>query len=121
MKILDLGYSREKIGAALDILASRQGRVQERLGDAYRESLCQLNARLNDYLPSKELRENFQAIKAGLTQFLALEDEGTVEATTGILLDDQEAELAQRVVKLFEGIIVLCAAAEREEGNSGNP
>ena len=86
-------------GAALTL--ARSGTIKDRLTDAYRNYLSQMNA---EELP-EELREEFRACHGALTRERPLRGEDAVRATVRKMSNQEADELACSVVRLFIALV----------------
>ena len=96
-------------GAALSL--ARSGTIKDRLTDAYRNHLAQVNAeQLSDVL-----RAQFRACQATLTREPPLRGEDAVRATVRKLSSQQADDLACAVVRLFAAMVRESASRETGE------
>ncbi|HXW73526.1 MAG TPA: hypothetical protein VEK10_01820 [Steroidobacteraceae bacterium] len=86
-------------GAALTL--ARSGTIKDRLADAYRNHLSQVNA---DELP-EDVREEFRACDAALTRERPLRGEDAVRATVRKMSNQEADELACCVIRLFTAMV----------------
>jgi len=86
-------------GAALTL--ARSGTIKDRLADAYRNHLSQVNA---DELP-EELREEFRACHEALTHERPLRGEDAVRATVRKMSSQEADALACSVIRLFAAMV----------------
>ena len=91
-------YAREKFWQAVDTLATSDRSIQERLAGAALY-LSRLH-RPDEDLP-EDLREEFKALWHELTKEPAVEDEGTINATTRKLTAEQGKALASQVFSIY--------------------
>ena len=95
-------------GAALSL--ARSGSIKDRLADAYRNHLAQVNV---EELPDA-LRANFRACHDALTRESPLHGEDAVRATVRKLSSHEADELACEVVRLY-GALARESAAPLEQ------
>lgn len=98
---MSIDYTWEKLYAAVLILASGTGSIQERLCNAYADSLMRLQDR-NDF--PVEMRDDFEAIQNELTAVQPLGDEGSIKASTNAMTDDKASEIAEKIVLMYDQI-----------------
>jgi hypothetical protein len=100
-------------GAALSLV--RSGAIKDRLAEAYRNHLAQVNA---EELP-EGLRAEFRACHAALTRERPLRGEDAVRATVRKMSNEEADAVACTVVRLFAAMLrhssreALAAHAER--------
>ena len=92
----DLIYTNGKLWAAVGILATHPGRIQDRLSKAYHESLVFVPEPI---LPSY-LKPIYQRVWQSLTSSTESEQEGRLEASIAMLSDDEAVAVANDVVEL---------------------
>ena len=93
-------------GAALSL--ARSGTIKDRLTDAYRNHLAQVNAeQLSD-----ELRAEFRACHAALTREPPLRGEDAVRATVRKMSPHEADEVACSVLRLYAAMVREQARAE---------
>lgn len=97
-----LDYVWEKLYAAVSILASGQGTIQDRLGSSYVHSLIRLMP-VKDEIP-EELRADFEELENALTRAEAQGDEGTVAATMKIISTDEASAHAEKILSMFDKV-----------------
>jgi hypothetical protein len=98
-KRLSTGYAREKFWQAVDVLATSDRSIQERLAWA-----AQYLMRLKpDDLP-EEYRGELSAVMGDLTKEDAVGTEGRIEATTRQLTSEQGTKVASRILSLYTGL-----------------
>lgn len=97
-----LDYVWEKLYTAVNILATGQGTIQERLGSAYMDSLMRLSGD-RDEIP-EEIRSDFEVLKRELTREKAQGDEGTIAATMRIMDPHEAARHAEKIVEMFDTV-----------------
>ena len=85
----------EKLGGAVNALASGSRSIQERVADAWIAALCRLEA--NDFPP--ELRDAFQALRQEATRH------GNFEATAAKMAVDEARGHADRIVALYTHLL----------------
>jgi hypothetical protein len=110
-----LGYAWAKAGEAVEILATSTLPIKQRLRDAYREFLTQLNH--PEHLPEELLKE-FKGIVADLTSTAPVGDEGALNATIKVMTEEKASELAKRILALSDKITWLFALQEHELGGT---
>ena len=93
-------YARQKFGEAVEVLASSNRPIQDRLVSA----ALSIIALKVDGLP-EGLRPRFEALWHGLTKEKAGGDEGTLKATTQQLTADQAGELAREFLGIYEELL----------------
>lgn len=93
------GYAREKFWQAVDVLATSDRSIQERLAWAA-QYLIRLNS---DDLP-EEYRRELSALLQDLTKEEAPGSEGRIEATTRRLTSEQGAKIASRILSVYTGL-----------------
>jgi hypothetical protein len=86
-------------GAALTL--ARSGTIKDRLAEAYRNHLSQVNV---DELP-EELREEFRVCHEALTRERPLRGEDAVRATVRKMSNQEADALACSVVRLFAAMV----------------
>lgn len=94
-----LDYVWEKLYTAVNILATGQGTIQERLGSAYRDSLMRLRGVENE-IP-EEIRNDFEALEKALTREEAKGEEGTIAATMRVMDPLEAAKHTEKIVSMF--------------------
>lgn len=92
-----LDYTREKLWAAVAILAGSTGTVQQRLANAYESQLIRLTP---DDMPM-DMRETFAEIEARLTAVEPVGDEGRAYATTAVMDEIEAALIAESLVSIY--------------------
>jgi hypothetical protein len=97
-----LDYIWEKLYTAVNILATGQGTIQERLGSAYRDSLMRLRGVENE-IP-EEIRNDFEALEKALTREEAKGDEGTIAATMRVMEADEAAKHAETILSMYDTV-----------------
>jgi hypothetical protein len=85
----------EKLGVAVNTLASGSRSIQERVADAWISALCRLEA--NDFPP--ELRDAFQALRREATRH------GNFEETAAKMAVDEARGHADRIVALYTHLL----------------
>ena len=95
-----LDYVWEKLYTAVNILATGQGTIQERLGSAYADSLIRLRGIEND-IPD-EIRPDFEALGKALTRVKAEGNEGTIIATIRTMEVDEASRHAETILHMFD-------------------
>jgi hypothetical protein len=103
-----LDYVWEKLYTAVNILATGQGTIQERLGSAYADSLIRLRG---EELPD-EIRSDFDALEKALTRAKAEPDEGTIAATMRTMESDEASCHAQTIVDMFDVVAKMDPQSE---------
>lgn len=98
---MSLSYTWQKLHAAVLILASGTGTIQERLCDAYVDSLIRLHDP-NDF--PLEMRKDFEAIQKELTAVPPSGNEGSAKASTNDMTDDKASEIAEKIVSMYDEI-----------------
>jgi len=96
---------------AAALTLARSGSIKDRLADAYRNHLSQVNA---EDLP-EGLRAEFRACHAALTREVPLRGEDAVRATVRKLSNHEADELACNVVRLFAAMVREGARADAVE------
>jgi hypothetical protein len=97
-----LDYVWEKLYTAVNILATGEGTIQERLGSAYADSLIRLRTDINE-IPD-EIRGDFEALNKALTREEAKGDEGTIVATVRSMESDEAARHAETILHMFDRV-----------------
>jgi hypothetical protein len=93
----DALYALEKLGQAVNALATGAGRVQERLGKA---AICLVSARPDD-IPDEDLRRGFVGVKDDLAFEPAQGSEGMIAATMRVTGDEDASRIASRILDLY--------------------
>jgi hypothetical protein len=94
---MTVDYALEKLDATLDILTTHPGRIQERLWDAYRSELAEMDEL---ELPA-EIREGFHEIVTELTDTKYTMGAATDKIATQEMTDEQAIEIASRLRDLY--------------------
>lgn len=94
--MVDTSYLWEKLYIATHALATGRGSLKERLHSAYL-SFAHLGP--EDF--PEELQNDFAALEEQMTRVEARADEGTVAATLQAIDDDEAAEIAGKIVDLY--------------------
>ena len=93
-------YAREKLDATLDILTTHPGRIQERLWDAYKSELSELDEL---ELPA-EIREGYHEIVTEITDTKYTMGAATDKAATQEMSDDQAINIASKLRDLYNTV-----------------
>jgi hypothetical protein len=83
-----------KLYTAVNILATGQGTVQERLGSAYRNSLTRLRGMEKE--SPEGIRPDLEQLEKALTREKPTGNEGTIEATIRTMESDEATRHAER-------------------------
>ncbi|GLV61179.1 hypothetical protein KDH_79950 [Dictyobacter sp. S3.2.2.5] len=105
---MSLSYTWEKLFVAVLGMARSEASLQDRLMGAY---LSFHTLRDADF-PKDELRTSFQEITHALTSQPAKGNEGTVQATTSLMGDQEAAELIEKIVSLYDEVAQLLGAED---------
>ena len=97
-----LDYVWEKLYTAVNILATGQGSIQERLGSAYGDSLIRLRG-IEDQIPN-EMRTDFEELEKALTREEAKGNEGRIAATMSTMESDEAARHAEKILHMFDTV-----------------
>lgn len=89
-------YAREKFWQAVDVLATSDGSIQERLAGA-----ALYLTRLQPGDVPEEQREMFTTVMRELTKEPAAGNEGTIAATTEKLSAEEGKKLAGRILSIY--------------------
>ncbi|MEA5617900.1 hypothetical protein VB711_08620 [Cronbergia sp. UHCC 0137] len=108
---MSLNYTREKLYSAVEILASSNESIQDRLHSAYINALIRLHEP-NDF--PEELREEFNEINKRLTEIQATSNEGSVQATTTKMSEEEAGNVAEKIVTLYDQIARKLGAMESQ-------
>jgi hypothetical protein len=105
-----MSYTWEKTYTAVLILAYGTGILQSRLANAYSSALMNLEP---NHFPA-ELRGKFAAIRKAFEQAPPDPIIGMAEASMNMLDEGQARALAEEIVNLYSGVVLLEAAELRE-------
>ena len=95
---MGLTYADEKLTVTVQILATGNGTLKDRLLDAFTSSFHRVRP---DDLPTAEMRRVFIGIREDLSWCEPKGDEGSAAATTRMLDSEEAQRIAGRIFKLF--------------------
>ena len=98
---MGMDYTQEKLWQAVNTLVG-SGSIQTRLRYAA-EYLIRVKGRDEHAFPQAELQERFARVMERLTSTPAVGDEGTIQASTRNLTDEDAEKVASEIFSLFCG------------------
>lgn len=96
---MSIDYAKEKLWQAVDVLATGDHSIQQRLADA-----AIYLTRLTPADLPEELQERFGGVLRELTKETAEGTEGTITATTRKLSSEQGSKLAGRIFSIYTSL-----------------
>jgi hypothetical protein len=99
MKNSSAYYVLEKLGQAIDTLATGSERIQERLQEA---GAINLGPARPEDIPYEDLRRILAGVKDDLSFQPASGNQGTIAATMKITSDEDARAIARRILRLYD-------------------
>ena len=109
---MGIDYAWEKTMVAITSMAASPASIQDRIASAFVDSLIRITP--EEDLPS-DLRPLYEEIRAVFSVTPAKGGEGTAIASARALSTERAAEVADKIVRLYDGVIVERMRADRRE------
>jgi len=102
---LSLNYVRDKLALAVQCLDSKEGTLQERLGEAAMSChILVAPPQLDDAFPSAGLKARYRSWWLAMTSKTAEDDEGPLQATIDSMTDETASTLAGEIRDIFNEV-----------------
>ena len=115
---MSIDYASEKLTAAASTLATSPDTIQKRLYYAWMACHTLTNPSFHDNFPTPQIARRFMTWSHSLTYQEAQGDEGTLEATTSRLSDEEARKAADELWALYVEVEELYTIAVYERESS---